>query len=88
MDSLNGSTDERIDESVGMPTEKRYPHVVKHSLASHLVPRKLQLGTAKTAVWPCVHLVHSALHRDERSEGVRGYQRGAHGDVVRRTDER
>jgi site-specific recombinase XerD len=26
-----------IAESVGFPADKRYPHVLKHSLASHLV---------------------------------------------------
>jgi site-specific recombinase XerD len=47
MDSLNGSTDERIAESVGMPTDKRHLRVLKHSLASHLVAGNCNLMLIK-----------------------------------------
>jgi integrase/recombinase XerD len=36
-----------IAESVGLPTDKRHPHVLKHSLASHLVAGNCNLALVK-----------------------------------------
>jgi integrase/recombinase XerD len=36
-----------IAESVGLPTDKRHPHVLKHSLASHLVAGNCNLALIK-----------------------------------------
>jgi site-specific recombinase XerD len=39
-----------IAESVGLPTDKRHPHVRKHSLASHLVAGNVNLTLVKQAL--------------------------------------
>jgi site-specific recombinase XerD len=39
-----------IAESVGLPTDKRHPHVLKHSLASHLVAGNVNLALVKQAL--------------------------------------
>jgi site-specific recombinase XerD len=35
---------------VGLPTDKRHPHVLKHSLASHLVAGNVNLALIKQAL--------------------------------------
>jgi integrase/recombinase XerD len=35
---------------VGLPTDKRHPHVLKHSLASHLVAGNVNLALVKQAL--------------------------------------
>src|SRR6202030_1895226 len=39
-----------ITEAAGLPTEKRHPHVLKHSLASHLVASNVNLALVKQAL--------------------------------------
>jgi type 1 fimbriae regulatory protein FimB len=39
-----------IAEAAGLPTEKRHPHVLKHSLASHLVATNVNLALVKQAL--------------------------------------
>jgi site-specific recombinase XerD len=39
-----------IAKSVGLPTDKRHPHVLKHSLASHLVTGNVNLALVKQAL--------------------------------------
>lgn len=39
-----------IAESVGLPTDKRYPHVLKDSLALHLVAANVNLALVKQAL--------------------------------------
>jgi site-specific recombinase XerD len=39
-----------IAEGAGLPTEKRHPHVLKHSLASHLVDGNVNLALVKQAL--------------------------------------
>jgi len=39
-----------IAESVGLPTDKRHPHVLKHSLASHLVTGNCNLALVEQAL--------------------------------------
>jgi integrase/recombinase XerD len=41
---------ESIAESVGLPTDKRHPHVLKHSLTSHLVAGNVNLALVKQAL--------------------------------------
>jgi site-specific recombinase XerD len=37
-------------EAAGLPREKRHPHVLKHSLASHLVAGNVNLALVKQAL--------------------------------------
>ncbi len=39
-----------IAESTGLPIEKRHPHVLKHSLASHLVAGNVNLALIRQAL--------------------------------------
>jgi len=39
-----------ITESAGLPIEKRHPHVLKHSLASHLVAGNVNLALVRQAL--------------------------------------
>jgi type 1 fimbriae regulatory protein FimB len=39
-----------IAEAAGLPAEKRHPHVLKHSLASHLVDSNVNLALVKQAL--------------------------------------
>lgn len=39
-----------IAEAAGLPTEKRHPHVLKHSLASHLIAGNVNLALVKQAL--------------------------------------
>jgi integrase len=39
-----------VAESVGLPREKRHPHVLKHSLASHLVAGNVNLALVRQAL--------------------------------------
>jgi site-specific recombinase XerD len=39
-----------VAESAGLPAEKRHPHVLKHSLASHLVAGNVNLALVKQAL--------------------------------------
>jgi integrase len=39
-----------IAEAAGLPTDKRHPHVLKHSLASHLVAGNVNLALVKQAL--------------------------------------
>jgi type 1 fimbriae regulatory protein FimB len=39
-----------VGESVGLPCEKRHPHVLKHSLASHLVAGNVNLALIRQAL--------------------------------------
>src|ERR1700681_2057669 len=39
-----------VAESAGLPTEKRHPHVLKHSLASHLVAGNVNLALIRQAL--------------------------------------
>ena len=39
-----------ITENAGLPTEKRHPHVLKHSLASHLIAGNVNLALVKQAL--------------------------------------
>jgi integrase len=39
-----------VAESVGLPREKRHPHVLKHSLASHLVAGNVNLALIRQAL--------------------------------------
>jgi site-specific recombinase XerD len=39
-----------IAESAGLPAEKRHPHALKHSLASHLVAGNVNLALVKQAL--------------------------------------
>lgn len=41
---------QRIAESAGLPSEKRHPHVLKHSLASHLVAGNANLALIRQAL--------------------------------------
>ena len=41
---------QRITESAGLPVEKRHPHVLKHSLASHLVAGNVNLALVRQAL--------------------------------------
>ena len=41
---------QRIAESAGLPIEKRHPHVLKHSLASHLVAGNVNLALVRQAL--------------------------------------
>src|SRR5258708_529594 len=40
---------QKVAESAGLPVEKRHPHVLKHSLASHLVAGNLHLALIRQA---------------------------------------
>jgi integrase/recombinase XerD len=40
-------TFQAITASVGLPAEKRHPHVLKHSLASHLVAGNVNLALVR-----------------------------------------
>lgn len=39
-----------VAEATGLPSEKRHPHVLKHSLASHLVGSNVNLALVKQAL--------------------------------------
>ena len=39
-----------VAESAGLPPEKRHPHVLKHSLASHLVAGNVNLALIRQAL--------------------------------------
>jgi integrase/recombinase XerD len=39
-----------VAESAGLPPEKRHPHVLKHSLASHLIAGNVNLALVKQAL--------------------------------------
>ena len=39
-----------VAESAGLPVEKRHPHVLKHSLASHLVAGNANLALVRQAL--------------------------------------
>jgi type 1 fimbriae regulatory protein FimB len=39
-----------VAEAAGMPAEKRHPHVLKHSLASHLIAGNVNLALVKQAL--------------------------------------
>jgi type 1 fimbriae regulatory protein FimB len=39
-----------VGEAAGLPTEKRHPHVLKHSLASHLIAGNVNLALVKQAL--------------------------------------
>jgi site-specific recombinase XerD len=39
-----------VAEVTGLPGEKRHPHVLKHSLASHLVAGNVNLALVKQAL--------------------------------------
>ena len=39
-----------IAEKAGLPTEKRHPHVLKHSIASHLISANVNLALVKQAL--------------------------------------
>jgi integrase len=41
---------QRVAESIGLPVEKRHPHVLKHSLASHLVAGNANLALIRQAL--------------------------------------
>jgi site-specific recombinase XerD len=41
---------QRVAESAGLPVEKRHPHVLKHSLASHLVAGNANLALIRQAL--------------------------------------
>jgi len=41
---------QRVAESAGLPAEKRHPHVLKHSLASHLVAGNCNLALIRQAL--------------------------------------
>ena len=41
---------QKVAESVGLPVEKRHPHVLKHSLASHLVAGNVNLALIRQAL--------------------------------------
>jgi site-specific recombinase XerD len=41
---------QKIAESAGLPQEKRHPHVLKHSLASHLVAGNVNLALVRQAL--------------------------------------
>lgn len=41
---------QKIAESAGLPMEKRHPHVLKHSLASHLVAGNVNLALVRQAL--------------------------------------
>lgn len=43
-------TFQKVAESSGLPIEKRHPHVVKHSLASHLVAANVNLALVRQAL--------------------------------------
>jgi site-specific recombinase XerD len=42
-----------IAEGAGLPAEKRHPHVLKHSLASHLIAGNVNLALVKQALGHC-----------------------------------
>lgn len=44
---------QRIAKSAGLPIEKRHPHVLKHSLASHLVAGNVNLALIRQALGHC-----------------------------------
>jgi integrase/recombinase XerD len=39
-----------VAEAVGLPVEKRHPHVLKHSLASHLIAGNVNLALVRQAL--------------------------------------
>jgi site-specific recombinase XerD len=39
-----------VAEATGLPAEKRHPHVLKHSLATHLVASNANLALVKQAL--------------------------------------
>lgn len=41
---------QKVAESAGLPIEKRHPHVLKHSLASHLVAGNVNLALVRQAL--------------------------------------
>jgi site-specific recombinase XerD len=41
---------QRLGEAAGLPVEKRHPHVLKHSLASHLVSGNANLALIRQAL--------------------------------------
>jgi site-specific recombinase XerD len=41
---------QKVAESAGLPVEKRHPHVLKHSLASHLVAGNVNLALVRQAL--------------------------------------
>jgi len=41
---------QKVAESAGLPVEKRHPHVLKHSLASHLVAGNVNLALIRQAL--------------------------------------
>jgi type 1 fimbriae regulatory protein FimB len=41
---------QRVAESAGLPVDKRHPHVLKHSLASHLVAGNANLALVRQAL--------------------------------------
>ena len=71
-----------IAESVGFPADKRHPHVLKHSLASHL-SRQRESGTGETgARIPRYQLDDDLLWHVERA-GFRSRSGRDDGDVLR-----
>jgi site-specific recombinase XerD len=42
-----------IAQIAGLPVEKRHPHVLKHSLASHLVAGNVNLALVRQALGHC-----------------------------------
>jgi site-specific recombinase XerD len=43
-------TFQTVAEAAGLPAEKRHPHVLKHSLASHLVDGNVNLALVKQSL--------------------------------------
>ena len=46
----NSSVFRACAEAAGLPPDKRHPHVLKHSLASHLVAGNVNLALVKQAL--------------------------------------
>jgi integrase len=48
--SLTEAEQQAVAETAGLPAGKRHPHVLKHSLASHLIAGNVNLALVKQAL--------------------------------------
>jgi site-specific recombinase XerD len=58
-----------IAEAAGVPAEKRHPHCLKHSLASHLVAGNVNLALVKQALGHRVISCDDGVHLHIGSAG-------------------
>jgi hypothetical protein len=56
----------RFANDAGMPAEKQHPHVLKHSIASHLVSANINLAPSEAATGSQINRLHDTLCNDER----------------------